>query len=70
MNLKVGQYIKHSKYGCGTIIERDDERTTIDFDTAGLKKFVTSIASFEIAEGEAPKKKRGGGRRRVKATIQ
>ncbi|MGH9468961.1 MAG: hypothetical protein ACRD1N_01300 [Terriglobia bacterium] len=70
MTLKSGQYIRHAKYGCGTIVERDEERTTVDFDTAGLKKFVTSIAVFEIAEGEAPKKRRASPRRRAKAAAQ
>lgn len=68
MTLKAGQYIHHSKYGCGTIVERDENRTIVDFDTAGLKKFVTSIAIFEIAEGVAPKKKRASARR-VKAAV-
>ncbi len=67
MNFKAGQYVRHSKYGTGTIVERDDDRTTVDFDTAGLKKFVTALAAFEVAEGEAPKKKRAAGRRRAKA---
>jgi len=58
MAFKVGQYVHHIKYGNGIITERDEDRTTVDFDTGGLKKFVTSIASFEVAEGEAPKKKR------------
>lgn len=66
MTLKAGQYIRHSKYGNGTIVERDDDRTVVDFDTVGMKKFVTSIAAFEIAEGEAPKKKRTAGKRRAK----
>lgn len=69
MNLKAGQYVRHSKYGTGTIVERDDDRTTVDFDTAGLKKFVTALAAFEVAEGEAPKKKRAAGRRRAKALV-
>ena len=69
MNLKAGQYIKHSKYGTGTILERDEERTTVDFDSAGVRKFVTSIASFEIAEGEAPIKKKRSSKRRVKAVA-
>ena len=64
MNFKAGQYVHHSKYGNGTIVERDDERTTIDFDTAGVKKFVTSLATLEAAEGVAPKKKRASSRRR------
>lgn len=69
MNLKAGQYIKHSKYGTGTILERDEERTTVEFDTAGVRKFVTSIALFEIAEGEAPIKKKRSSKRRVKAAT-
>ena len=68
MAFKVGQYIRHAKYGNGIIVGRDEDRTTVDFDTAGLKKFVTAIASFEIAEGEAPKKKRSA--RRPKAQPQ
>jgi len=65
--LKTGQYIRHSKYGTGTIVERNEERTTVEFDTAGVRKFVTSLASFEIAEGEAPIKKKRSSKRRVKA---
>ncbi len=66
MKFKPGQYVRHAKYGCGTIVTRDDERTTVDFDTAGMKLFVTSIATFEPAEGQAPKKKRPA-RQRAKA---
>ncbi len=69
MNLKTGQYIRHAKYGCGTIVERNEDRTKVDFDTAGLKIFVTSLAAFEVAEGEAPKKKRAPAKRRAKATT-
>ena len=69
MNLKAGQYIRHSKYGCGTIVERDDDRTTVDFDTFGVRKFVTAMAAFELAQGEAPKKKHVTGKRRAKPPI-
>lgn len=69
MNLKAGQYIRHSKYGCGTIVTRDSERTTVDFDTAGTKLFVTGLAAFEMAEGAPPAKKRTGVRRRAKAAA-
>jgi hypothetical protein len=69
MNLKPGQYVRHAKYGCGTIVTRDDDRTSVDFDTAGLKLFVTSLAAFEVAEGEAPKKKRTATRRRAKVPV-
>ncbi len=67
MNLKPGQYVRHAKYGCGTIVTRDENRTTVDFDSAGLKIFVTSLAAFEAAEGEAPRKRRPAGRRRARA---
>jgi hypothetical protein len=67
MNFKAGQYVRHSKYGNGTIVERNEDRTTVDFDIAGVKKFVTSLAAFEIAEGEAPKRKRASSRRRTKS---
>ena len=66
MNFKAGQYVHHTKYGNGTIVERTEDRTTVDFDTAGVKKFVTSLAAFEIAEGEAPKRRRASSRRRPK----
>ncbi len=69
MNFKPGQYVRHAKYGCGTIKERDDERTRVDFDTVGEKLFVTSLAAFEVAEGEAPKKKRPAAKRRLKAAV-
>jgi hypothetical protein len=69
MSLKPGQYVRHAKYGCGTIVTRDSERTTVDFDTAGLKMFVTAMAAFEMAEGQPPVKKRAAGRRRVKAAV-
>jgi hypothetical protein len=68
MKLQPGQYIRHAKYGCGTIIARDDDRTTVDFDTAGLKLFVTSLAAFEPAEGASPKKRGLAARRRTKAS--
>jgi hypothetical protein len=70
MTLKPGQYIRHFKYGCGTIVTRDDDRTTVDFDTAGMKIFVTSLAAFEIAEGESPKKRRVAPKRRAKAVAR
>ncbi len=51
--LPAGQYIKHGVYGFGTITEADAERTTIDFDDHGVKKFVTSMMVCELA-GDAP----------------
>jgi hypothetical protein len=56
--LSAGQYIKHFQYGCGVITESNGDRTTIDFDIHGLKKFVTSIMVVEPAEGIPPKRRR------------
>ncbi len=69
MLLKAGQYIRHAKYGLGTIVTRDEDRTTVDFDTAGVKIFVTTLATFEPAEGQAPRKKRSNGRSRKAAAA-
>ena len=71
--LPAGQYIKHDLYGFGTITEADAERTTIDFDEHGIKKFVTSMMVCELA-GDAPprsarpkRRKKIAGARRAKA---
>jgi hypothetical protein len=48
-----GQTIRHDQYGIGTVTESNNDRTTIDFDQHGLKKFVTSIWSAELI-GEPP----------------
>lgn len=56
--LPEGTYIKHFQYGLGVITESDSERTSIDFDIHGMKKFVTSIMVVERAEGTPPKRRR------------
>ncbi len=56
--LEEGAYIKHFQYGLGVVTESDSDRTSIDFDLHGVKKFVTSIMVVEHAEGTPPKRKR------------
>jgi|ERR1700674_5049594 hypothetical protein len=56
--LQKGQYIKHFQYGLGVITESDEERTSIDFDIHGIKKFVTSLMVVDPAEGTPPKRPR------------
>jgi hypothetical protein len=56
--LSEGQYIKHFQYGCGVITESSHDRTTIDFDGHGIKKFVTSLMVVEPADGTPPKRRR------------
>jgi hypothetical protein len=63
-----GQTIRHDQYGVGIVTESNNDRTTIDFDDHGLKKFVTSIWSAELI-GEPPTErpaKRRGRRKFVK----
>jgi hypothetical protein len=60
--LPEGQTIKHEQYGLGTVTESNIERTTIDFDSHGVKKFVTSIWSAELVgtpPTDRPVRKRG-----------
>jgi hypothetical protein len=57
-----GQTIRHDQYGVGIVTESNNDRTTIDFDDHGLKKFVTSIWSAELIgepPAERPTKRRG-----------
>jgi hypothetical protein len=56
--LDEGAYIKHFQYGLGVVTESDSDRTSIDFDLHGVKKFVTSMMVVEHAEGTPPKRKR------------
>ena len=51
--LSEGQTIRHEQYGVGIVTESNTDRTTIDFDDHGVKRFVTSIWSAELI-GEAP----------------
>lgn len=53
--LPEGQYIKHTVYGLGIVTEADSERTTIQFESHGVKKFVTSIMNAEVL-GDPPAK--------------
>ena len=57
--LPKGQYIKHFQYGFGVITESNEERTAIDFDIHGMKKFVTSLMAVDPAEGAPPKRSHG-----------
>jgi hypothetical protein len=53
-----GDYIKHFQYGLGVVTESNSERTDIDFDLHGMKKFVTTIVVVEPAEGTPPSRRR------------
>ena len=54
--LRQAQYLKHGQYGLGVVTQSNAERTTIDFDLHGVKKFVTSLLVAELLAGSAPAK--------------
>ena len=66
--LSEGQCIKHVQYGFGIVTESDVERTTIDFDSVGMKKFVTTLMTMELV-GEAPERPTKARRRSKKAAA-
>ena len=65
--LAEGLYIKHFQYGLGVVTDSNTERTSIDFDLHGPKKFVTSIMVVEPAEGTPPRRSRS--KRKKKVTV-
>ena len=67
--LQEGAYIKHFQYGLGVVTESDSERTSIDFDLHGMKKFVTTIMVVEMAEGTPPKRSRAKRKKKVVAAA-
>lgn len=46
--LEAGQTVRHMQYGVGTVTESDSDRTVVEFDDHGMKRFVTSMWSAEI----------------------
>ncbi|MGH9469076.1 MAG: hypothetical protein ACRD1N_01885 [Terriglobia bacterium] len=57
MKLKPGQYVRHAKYGWGTIMETRRDQTEVFFQTVGIKKFAASLANFNVVEDRNPKRK-------------
>jgi hypothetical protein len=53
--LPKGQYSKYFRYGLGVINESGEQRTSIDFDIHGIKKFVTGLTAVDPAEGTPSK---------------
>lgn len=48
--------IDHRVYGTGTIIEKNDRHTTIAFDEAGTRKFMTDMVELSRSDTPAPPK--------------
>ncbi len=66
--LRQAQYLRHDQYGLGVVTSSNAERTTIEFDLHGTKKFSTSLMVVELLSGEAPAKL-SPPKRRKKATT-
>ena len=60
MKLKQGQYMRHSKYGWGTILDCDREHTTVYFSRVGVTKLTESEAVFMVVEDRVALKRRAG----------
>jgi hypothetical protein len=67
--LEEGAYIKHFQYGLGVVTESNSDRTSIDFDIHGMKKFVTSIMVVDAAEGTPPKRRRAKKIKKLVAVV-
>jgi hypothetical protein len=59
MELKAGQYVRHAKYGWGTIVDYNRQQTVVIFRGVGIKKLQTDPRNFALVGGEPPKKKSG-----------
>lgn len=46
--------VDHSVFGTGTIVETDERYTTIAFDGAGTRKFVTHMVELVHTDTPAP----------------
>ena len=68
--LTQGQYVKHFQYGCGVITESNEARTSIKFESHGIKKFVTSMMVVEPAEQIAPPPKRPRATAKKSTTVK
>jgi hypothetical protein len=67
--LEEGAYIKHFQYGLGVVTESNSDRTSIDFDLHGMKKFVTSIMVVDAAEGTPPQRRRAKKAKKIVAAV-
>ena len=59
MKLKRGQYVRHSKFGWGTVLECDRNLTTVYFHRVGITRRIESPAVFQVVEDQAAVKRRG-----------
>ena len=61
--------IDHHVYGTGTIVDVNENYTTIDFDEAGTRKFVTSIVKLSPTDVPAPTRRKSTKKTAAKKTA-
>ena len=59
MKLRQGQYVRHSKYGWGTILECAENHTLVYFYSVGVRRLTESEAVFQVVEDRLALKRRG-----------
>ena len=67
-NYSQGAQVEHLKFGLGTVLSSNDERTVIKFDDHGEKKFVTPMVmgSLKKSDRQPPAEKRSARSRKPK----
>jgi hypothetical protein len=60
--------IDHYEYGPGTVVDVNERYTTIDFDEAGTKKFITDMVKLKPSDTPAPAKKTRAKKKTTKKT--
>ena len=63
----VGSRLSEPTYGLGSVIAVEDAYLRIDFDEHGVKKFLTSLATFVSSKEPAPNR---AGRRKRKTAVK
>ena len=63
----VGSRLSEPTYGLGSVIAVEDAYLRIDFDEHGVKKFLTSLATFVSSKEPAPNR---AGRRNRKTAVK
>lgn len=61
MKLKNGQYVRHSRFGWGAVVECDHDQTMVFFRSVGIKRFATSADNFTaVQDNKLEKRPRPG----------
>ena len=55
-NWSKGDRVSQPTYGAGTLVEVNEHHTVIDFDTEGVRRFVTRLVTLERSREPAPRK--------------